>query len=130
MRKKYLSPLVFAVLSYSVLAGCGTKGAPQDIPPKPEGVTQAQNEECHRQGVAAGVQAIQDMSDGAETFAALTGGLGAILAIGAAAGARDAAYTDAYQQCLKDDGKGKPAQAEAVNDEDEDLFPEHSSEAQ
>ena len=71
------------------------------MPPAPEGVSEDVHRRCHWAGEAAGSRAVEEMSEGAETFSALTGGLGAILALSAGQAKKEAAYKEAYQDCLE-----------------------------
>ena len=99
--------LLLGLLAGLALQGCSSSSSSfHELPPTPEGVSEQLHRQCHSEGVSAGQRAVADMSKGAETFSLLTGGLGAILALTAAAGARDSAYSEAYDACLNE-GKAK-----------------------
>ena len=81
----------------------------QEVPPTPPGVSEELHKRCHAQGVLAGHKAVADMSEGAEMFSALTGGLGAILALTIGEAAQESAYSDAYDECIRE-GKNEQEQ--------------------
>jgi len=99
MHRNVLSLCAVAALSLPLNA-CGSSQTGAEVPQAPEGIDHSTHLRCHQHGKAAAWQAISGMSEGAETFSMLTGGLGAIIALSAAEVVREDAYNEAYDQCI------------------------------
>jgi len=92
------------VIALSGTAACST--APRSaaaVPQAAPGVDPQRHAACHAEAVSAGMAAIDSMSKGAETFALVTGMIGAAIALGAAEARYDSAYRASYDACVARD---------------------------
>lgn len=67
-------------------------------------VEQLDYDQCNWRARAAAQQAVAEISDDAETFAAWTGGIGAWLSLEYASSVEQAAYDETFEDCLRERG--------------------------